>query len=162
MARARLEQAAATIGLTPNDEVNSLYARESAEEFDVPQTFVALNRTQGGVTPEYLERQSSRLLFDRSKDVERWSVRFRHGAVRIERFRYVGAPAEEADAPPRAGSVYDAYIILTYHRGKECSPMYASFEAKEGDEASVAVHIPEEDSARETLEALGWVPSPSH
>src|SRR5690606_12095033 len=83
-ARARLEQAAAAIGATANDEVNSLFAREAREDHQVPRTYVAVGRGGTTVTSAVLERQGSRVLFDRPKDVDRWSVRLRHGDARLE------------------------------------------------------------------------------
>jgi NhaP-type Na+/H+ or K+/H+ antiporter len=134
LARARLELVAAAVGLTPNNEVNSLFAREAKETFRVPETYVATGRSEGiGVTRSLLEKQGSHALFDRPKDVERWTVRIRHGAARIQTFRFEGAPEKEPEEAAEAArsSALDPYIILAVKRG---------------------------EAALEALRELGWVP----
>ncbi|MEN8181041.1 MAG: cation:proton antiporter, partial [Myxococcota bacterium] len=161
LARARPEQAAAVVGLTPNETVNSLFAREAREQFRVPESYVAVARGEGGLPEEILERQRSHLLFDRPKDVARWNVRFRHGDVRQGRFVRSGeseapAGASETRTPRRP----DSFLILTLQRGGRVDPMHANLELREGDEATVVLHVEEEAEALEALATLGWTPAP--
>jgi len=171
LARARLDQARAVVGLSPNDEVNSLFAREAADEFDVPETYVAINRVVGGtLTPALLEKQGSRVVFDGPKDVERWNVRFRHGAARVERFHWVGLPEEDeageeaaaeagkAEAPLRTKEPADPFVILAVARGATLQVMHPAFAPRAGDVASVAVHVPEAREAHDQLARRGWAP----
>ncbi len=153
LAQARLQQAAIAIGATPNDEINSLFAREAREQYDVPEAYVAINRSGTGITPNALERQGARLLFDRPKDVERWSVRVRHDAVRHERWRFAHKPDA---APPAESSATDSWLVLAVERGDRLLPMHAQLAAREGDLAHVLVHVPEAERAREALHARGW------
>jgi NhaP-type Na+/H+ or K+/H+ antiporter len=162
--RSRPELAGAVVGLTPNETVNSLFAREAQEEFGVPKSFVAVGRGSTRVPAEILERQGSRVLFDRPKDVARWNVRFRHGQARVARFRF-RAPAPEAEATPPAREPaaatqrrLDAFVILTLKRGDSVTPMHTGVEPKEGDEAAVALYLEEESEAMEALRDLGWEP----
>ncbi len=155
LARARLQQAGLVLGVTPNDEINSLFAREAREQFDVQESYVAMGRSGTGVTKAVLERQRAHLLFDRSKDVERWSVRIRHGAVRRQRWRFERAPAE---TPPSEGTVTDPWLVLALERAGRLLPMHASLEPREGDVAHVLVHEPESERASEALRARGWLP----
>jgi NhaP-type Na+/H+ or K+/H+ antiporter len=155
LARARLEQAAVAVGLTPNDEVNSIFAREARDAFRVPRTYVAVSRIGTAVTPAVLERQSSRSLFDRPKDVERWSVRLRHDAARLERYRHRG---EGADSAPAAapGGASDPWLVLAVERSGTVEPMYDGFVPRAGDVGFVLVHVPEATAAAEALHRLGW------
>ncbi|HEY8494329.1 MAG TPA: cation:proton antiporter [Myxococcota bacterium] len=153
LARARLEQAALALGVTPNDEVNSLFAREAREEFGVPSTRVALGPdTQ--VSTAVLQRQGMRVLFDRAKDVERWSVRLRHGAARRERWRFAGG----AQPAPAQTPGEDGWLVLTLTRGGVTEPMHADLVPREGDEAEVLVHEPEAEAAAQALRERGWEP----
>ena len=157
LARARLEQAGLAIGVTPNDEVNSLFAREAREQFRVPVACVALGRDTS-VSRAVLDRSGIHRLFDRPKDVERWSVRLRHGAVRREVWRFVRAPA----APPtEPASAADSWLMLAVARGGVLEPMQADRAPRAGDLATVLVHEPEAAQAAEALRARGWEPVPA-
>lgn len=158
LARARLERARYVVGLTANDELNSLFAREARQEFGVRETYVAVSRT-GTPVSEILEKQASRVLFDRPKDVERWNVRLRHNGARVYHFRYRGEP-ESTEKPARSPESprQDPYILLAVKRGSLWAPMHAGFVPREGDVAAVAVYPPEESQARGQLARLGWEP----
>jgi len=151
LVRARLDRCRAAIGLTANDEVNSLFAREARDDFDVPETYVAVGRGTT-VTRRILRKQASRALFDAPKDVERWNVRFRHGQVRLERFRFAGKP-EEGSEPE---SAVDPFVILAVDRDETRLPMHADLEPREGDVAVIGLYEPEAEAARRVLEARGW------
>lgn len=157
LGRARLEQVGLALGVTPNDEVNSLFAREAREQLRVPAAAVALGR-ESGVSGAVLERSGIRPLFDRPKDVERWSVRLRHGAVRRERWRFAGAPEEPPAAP---GGAVDPWLVLAVARGGAIEPMRADLAPRPGDLAIVLVHEPEAALADEALRARGWEPAPA-
>lgn len=164
LARARLGQARAVVGLTPNDEVNSLFAREARDDFNVPATFAAINTLTKGMTPALLRKQGSHMLFDAAKDVERWNVRFRHGIARLDRFHWVGAPEEPSavsDAETdRARGVNEAdpYVILLVRRGSRWDLMHADLSPRTGDVAVVAIHAAEVNEAYTELARLGWAP----
>lgn len=161
LAQARLEQARIAISVTPNEEVNSLFAREVGEQFDVPTTLAAISSSTSGVTPEMLARQGSGVLFDASTDVERWNVRFRHEMVRMGEFRYVGLPpkADEASAPAMVSGARTApYLILAVVRGGHVLPMSVDLTPKPDDVAVVALYAPETEEAHAALLALGWTP----
>jgi Trk K+ transport system NAD-binding subunit len=157
LARARPEQAEAVVGLTPNETVNSLFAREAREQYRVPESYVAVARGERGLPGEILERQGSYVLFDRAKDVARWNVRFRHGQTRLLRFQLRTAPEPRSDShETRTPRRPDSYVILTIHRGDRVLLMHAGLEVREEDEAVVALHREEEAEAFETLGSLGW------
>ncbi len=156
LVRARLDRCRAAIGLTANAEINSLFAREARDDFGVPETYVAVGRTEG-VPTRILEKQASRMLFDGPKDVERWNVRFRHGAVELASFRFA-EPREDEEAPAPVGSL-DAFVILLLERGGARQPMHAELEPRAGDLARVAIYGPEAPAARGALARAGWLPA---
>jgi hypothetical protein len=163
LTRARLERCRAAVGLTANDQVNSLFAREASEDFNVESTYVALARSQRGVTPRILAKQSSRLLFDGAKDVERWNVRFRHGLAGVRTFVASGVVPEEPPpaAAAEAGDETDPFAVLAVRRGGTWWPMHAGYQPKEGEAARVAIYRAEAPRALEALAALGWEPEPA-
>jgi len=162
LARARLERAAAVVGLTANDELNSLFGREARDDFDVRETYVALGRGKSAVTDRILEKQESRVLFDGPKDVERWNVRFRHEqahAVELQ-FRGVPEPAEDPPSQTSNANETDSHLLLAVCRDEEWAPYHQRFEARVGDNALAAVHSSEQERALAALLELGWEPAP--
>lgn len=164
LARARLGQARAVVGLTANDEVNSLFAREAREDFGVPSVFAAINRVTAGMTPALLEKQGTHMLFDGPKDVERWNVRFRHGSAGIHRFHWEGAPeTDEEDGNGngeglRSSRDVDPYVVLAFRRGSAWQLMRVGAVPRSGDVALVAIHEPETREAHTMLARAGWAP----
>ncbi len=152
LARARLERARAVLGITPNDEVNSLFAREATDDFGVESTYVARSRDQSSVRERILEKQGSHALFDGPTDVLRWNVRFRHQLGDVTRFRFVGTSEESEEN----GRHDDGYILLTRRRGEEVVPMHMGLAIREGDEADVALFLTERDDMIEKLRRSGW------
>lgn len=153
LSRARLEQARAALGITPNDEVNSMFAREAADDFNVQNTFVARSREQSSVRDRLLEKQGSHALFDAPTDIDRWNVRFRHSSALIRKMSY-RRPSEliEENSPEPA----DGYVMLTTERDGTIEPMFEGFEPKEGDYVDIAIYEPELDNVLQRLNQKGW------
>lgn len=182
LARMRLEQARAVIGLTPNHEVNHHFAGEARDSFGVRETYVAVNREGAAVAIRMAEKQQSRVLFDRPKDVERWNVRFRHGQTERRDFAFAGPPEErrrdaearkarkeEAPLEQEAGareaeetSRDDPYVLLAVRRGERGRwlPMHRDHRLEVGDVAAIALHVPDRAKALTALAHLGWEPLP--
>jgi NhaP-type Na+/H+ or K+/H+ antiporter len=169
LARMRLERARAAVALTSNDQVNGHFAREALDRFDVPSTYVAVDRKEAAVTARIAERAGIRALFDGPKDIERWNVRLRHAQASVRRFRFAAPPASAADAPklaretePQAAGLVDPYLVLAVRRGgAPWSPMSHDYEPRPDDLAAVAVHQAEEALALESLRQAGWSPAPA-
>jgi NhaP-type Na+/H+ or K+/H+ antiporter len=161
LSRARLERALLVVGLTPNDEVNSLFAREAFEEFDVRESFVAVSRRDRALGARILEKQQSRVLFGGRTDVERWSTRIRHGiasVVELTRTAAAAEPAADGDAQTDGGS--DAFLRLAWRRGDAgWLPFHAGAATAPGDRIAVALHDAERDGALATLRQLGFAPA---
>jgi hypothetical protein len=162
LTRGRIDQAAVSIGLTANSAANSLFARESVEDFAVPEVYVAVASDRPGVTQHRVEQQRGKVLFDSPKDLERWNVRFRHGEAVVEYFRYMGRPpvAEGEGVDTQKGPLGDGrgerWVLLTIHRDKASKPMHVGLEPKEGDIGAFVLHVPAAEEARSILVNLGW------
>ncbi len=161
LAQAGLDQAKLAVAVTSNEEVNSLFAREVAEQFDVPATLAAIDSSTSGITPDMLARQGTGVLFDGPTDVERWNVRFRHDMVRVRPFRYAGAPvpAQEAEATPPADVHARPFVILAVGADDRRDPMSAAYVPQPGDDATIALYTLEAERAHEALRVLGWHPA---
>jgi NhaP-type Na+/H+ or K+/H+ antiporter len=163
MMRMRLERARLVVGITPNTQVNQHFAGDAREEYDVREGYVAVAREGSDVVLRNVERQASRVLFDRPKDVDRWNVRLRLGQAEIRIFSY--SPPSEGDAtatpPVDLEGTVDPFLVLAVCRGERWAPMFSSFEAVAGDQAGIAVHRAEEEAALRELAARGWTPDVS-
>ena len=69
----------------------------------------------------------------------------------------IGPDAPVRDAGPSPGRG-EQYLILTVERAGSVRPMSMGFSPREGDSASVALHLPEAEEATAVLAAAGWVP----
>jgi len=156
LSRMHLERARVAIGLTPNAELNHAFALDAHEEYGVAEVYIAASRGPGNASARLAERHSTRVLFDRPKDVDRWNVRLRHGLANPWRLRYA-APSADGEAVP-SGSSPDAYLLLAVRRDGVWLPMHHEFGAKNGDEGIALVLATEAKGAEATLKAMGWEP----
>jgi hypothetical protein len=92
------------------------------------------------------------MLFDRAKDVERWSTRLRHDATVLETWRFESG----AGRVEETGGTSDAWIILTIERANVIQPMHAAWSPNPGDLATVLVHDRERERAEQALRDAGW------
>ena len=170
--RAQMELVGTTIGLTPNEHLNSLFVEQTRTMFGVPQGLVAVNAYTGEALPEHIQRHEADVLFEEPHDVERWSVRLRHKDVEVGHFEFhplMESNTDEGETnenPPEGASEGESqnfparqerFVILTLERKGEVSPMTRSVEPKRGDGASVALYLPEREQAISQLRALGWI-----
>lgn len=171
MQRARFESIDTVVALTGNDSLNGVFVRRAHELFGVPKGLVATNQTRGGLASEMVGHGGADTVFDGQHDVQRWDVRARRGDLEIVRRRF-GEPLEVAEeeesettasglsaSAPNANSTAasgERYVILATERGDKVVPMSAGLVPRRGDEATVAIHIPDREDALRLLEAAGW------
>jgi len=153
--RARIESVGTVIGTTSNDELNGLFVSRARELFSVPEGWIALSRSDIGLSADVVRGSDAHVLFEGPHDMERWDVRDRHEELLIEYREY--APQDgELPALARAG---ERFVFLSVRRGKRTFPMYAAFEPRAGDVAAVAVHAPELERVDAELREIGWTRS---
>ncbi len=150
VAQSQLQRARAVIGLTANGEVNSLFAREAIHEYGVPEAYAAL--TPDRRVPEaMLERQGILSLFDGTKDVEGWNVRFRHGRASVALFAF--EPGPDLAVLPEGE---DRLVLLVRRRGGRWLVEHRGLAPRAGDESWVAIDLESEEAALEALSRAGW------
>ena len=161
--RAQMELVGTSIGLTPNEHLNSMFIDQTHNLFGVPEGFVALESLEGDKIPEHIQRHDGKVLFESPHDIERWAVRTRHNDLDIDHFVYQ-PPLEsipdkmtkENEPPAAQPGNNDRFVILAIRRKTSMVPMSLDYELKEGDLASVAIYRPERDQALQTLHEGGW------
>ncbi len=85
--RAGLEDMAACIGLTSNEEVNFLFARRARRVLRVSLHYVALHDGKGHVTADMIHKEDSLVLFGYNRDIDLWIMRVRRKLVSLEIWR---------------------------------------------------------------------------
>ncbi len=155
--RADLDGRAGAVAVTPNEEINLLFARKAREEFKVPKVWVALRSEQASVTPEMVRDVGARLLFGRPRNLGLWSARLGRGAAPIERWQL----AEEADfsvtePAPSTNHPMNFVLPLTLERGASCLPIDDRSDFRPGDVGQFAVLDDHREEAEAWLAQEGW------
>ena len=115
----------------------------------MPSGYVAGDRVDTGLASELLRSGDAKALFEGPHDVERWDVRSHHGGLDLQH-RVFQEPEQgesedgKKENPPIIG---ERFAILAVRRGKRILPMSSDYEAKPGDIASIAVHVPDREEA---------------
>ncbi len=157
--RARFEMVGTAIGLTSDEILNSIFVTEARERFAVPDGHVARSSLGSSASPDFVERQEAKVLFEGPHDVDRWDVRWRHGDLSVERLPFRAdsiAPDPSESAMQESESTQELYVILAIRRGERAFPMSRGFQPRNGDIAAVAVHDPDRDEALRRLGEMGW------
>ena len=148
------------VALTGNKTLNGVFVERAKDNFGVPRGLVAATEIDGGLVSELVEREEADVIFDAPHDIDRWDLRWRRGDVQVLPFVFhpaIGPDAPVRDAGPSPGRG-EQYLILTVERAGSVRPMSMGFSPREGDSASVALHLPEAEEATAVLAAAGWVP----
>ncbi|MDX1502872.1 MAG: sodium:proton antiporter [Thermoanaerobaculia bacterium] len=156
--RAELDSRAGVIGLTPNEEVNFLFAQRVRKEFRQPAVWVALRADSSRVTAEMLQRAGVRSLFGASRDVSRWIGRLRRGAATVETWeRSAAPPADEPGSSlgPGADPTRSALPMLLQRKGRS-RPYDGGAAPAPGDRLRVAIAEERRAEAEEWLADHGW------
>jgi hypothetical protein len=159
MQRARFDSVQTAVAMTGNKTLNGVFVSRAHEGFGVPQGLVAVSQTDGGLIDELMQRRKADVVFEGFHDVQRWEVRSRRGDVEIMRRRFREAVREgEEDVTDEAvaSTAGERLVVLALHRGDRVEPMSMGMKPQRGDEATVAIHIPEREEALRALEAMGW------
>jgi len=164
--RAQMELVGTSIGLTPNEHLNSMFVDQTRNLFGVPQGFVALESFEGGKIPEHIQRHDGKVLFEGPHDIERWAVRLRHKDIEITPFTYHKPLDQNEDTLIETKETRkpnplnnERFVILAIRRKDTIVPMSMGYELKEGDVGMVAIYRPEHDEAHEQLHEGGWKPT---
>ena len=156
--RAGIESAESVIGMTPNDEVNLLFARE-ARHHKVPRVYVALQRSTGNVTDEMVTETGARLLFGTRREIDLWRLRLRRGTAERQTWVYTGKNGAGLYEDPRDLTDEEMILLpLVRYRGDRVELMDEDTTFDEGDRLSLLLFTEKRDTTHTWLEGKGWRP----
>jgi len=158
LARADLDSKLGCIALTPNEEVNLLWANRVRTETRAPRLYVALRAGPRSIPPETAHEAGAVVLFGKGEPVDLWSRRLESGNATLARWRFTGeavereVPEEEAVADER-----EVLLILTVRRPGRVRPVDDETTFRTGDEADIAIFTDRRAEAESWLRQNGWV-----
>lgn len=154
LARAELDSKLGCIALTPNEEVNLLWANKVRAETRAPRVYVTLRTGPGSIPSDNVHEAGAAVLFGRGAPVATWSQRLDAGHATVERWRLERAkPAETTADEPE-----NAYLMLTVRRQNRVRPVDDSTTFRERDEADIAILNDRREGVIAWLKQGGWVP----
>lgn len=155
LAQADPDSRVGCIAITPNEEVNLLFAKRVREETRTPSLFVALQREQEGVPIETVHEARATVLFGRSRRLDEWTERLDHGRARVERWARSSAADDGEDA------LHDvhALLVLAVRRRNRMRPYDDEVQLGAREEIAVIVDEEARPDAEQALRARNWAPA---
>jgi hypothetical protein len=157
LARAELDERRGCIAVTPNEEVNLLFAGLAAEEFDVESIFVALRHGQGSIKAATVAARGAQVLFGKPRDLDLWILRLRRGLAAPERWKLERKP-RDGDGMSSLDFTRQLVLPLILHRGSRVWPIGEGSPPREGDQVDFVLFTEQLEKARAELHGRGWRP----
>jgi hypothetical protein len=171
LARAEIDSKLGCIALTPNEEVNLLWASKVRAETRAPRVYVALRPGPRSIPSGDVHEAGAVVLFSKGIPVTTWSERLDNGEATVERWRLgrssaVAQKEPSADAQnewaagqehDRADGPEDALLMLTVRRPGGIRPASDETPYRERDEADIAIVEAGRGRAESWLRENGWV-----
>ncbi len=145
------------LGLTPNEEVNLLFAKTVREEAREPEMYVALLQGHGSVQPPQVHEARASVLFGGTRPLDLWAERFQAGTARVERWSRTQPlpPAAYDDVTPATSGWL---LFLAVRRRGRMRPFDDEVQLGANEDIAVAVWEQRRAEAEEWLRAQGWSP----
>jgi NhaP-type Na+/H+ or K+/H+ antiporter len=161
--RAQIEDRRACVAVTPNEEINLLFARTAIDEFKLDRVLVAVRRHQSTVNPKIVQAAGAEVLFGSPRDLDMWSVRLRRGFARLESWKLNAKDAKGREGEGEPDQNADIFgfprtllLPMVVVRGGEATPIRSGRELRKGDVVHFAVQEERADDAAEWLALNDW------
>ncbi len=159
LSQARIGDMATAIALTPNEEVNLIFAERCRREYRVEHTLVALNKGLGHVSAEMAAEAGARVLFASHRDIGLWSIRLRRGQANLERWRFGhDEQSDVAEIKPDQLNMAQLILPLVVYRNDRATPVDDHTAFRPGDEVALVIFREKHNQAAAHLRKLGWTP----
>ncbi|RMG45098.1 MAG: sodium:proton exchanger [Acidobacteria bacterium] len=153
--RAEVETRAGCVAVTPNDEVNLLFADKVREIARGPDLYVALRHGHGSVSPGMVHDLDAKVLFGAPRTLDRWARLAERGEVSVE--TWVAAARIE----PSAASLDSPapLVPLAVCRGRKAAPAAGLEDIPEGTRVVFAIEKERREEAESWLREAGFAPA---
>ena len=159
LARAQADGFTTALALTPNEEVNLIFANKMRKDFKVPTVMVALHLAKGQVSPDMVEKAGGTLMFGMLRDIDNWSVRLQRGTAAAELWERREKTSSKYYAEPGSpDNTAKATLPLLAHKKGRVSVVDDRTIFGEGDRVTVLVDLQRDSDAKNWLRARGWAP----
>jgi NhaP-type Na+/H+ or K+/H+ antiporter len=154
--RARIEEMAGCIGLTPNEELNLMFVNQAREQFKVPQRLISISKSEGHTSIEAVNKTGVSVLFGAPYDVELWAVRLRRKIASVE--QWISNPEEkDVESIPISEIPIQCLIPMMILRKDKAVLADNKTEFQPGDHVSFIVFNELRGDALKWFEQNGWV-----
>src|SRR5690606_3894188 len=156
--RAEAGSRAGFVALTPNEEVNLLFAQHVRAFNKNAPVLVALDALSEGITPDMVYAEGARVLFGASYRTARWVQRFERGEVQLETWR-AGPEVAERDAglpDEERRAEGDELLPMVIQRRGDVAPVADRQRILEADQVTFAVHRSRAEQATARLKNWGF------
>lgn len=154
--QAELDTRAGCLGVTTNEEVNLLFARQSKKDFKVPRVWVALRRGHLGIDEAAVHRIGGHVLFGEPQAIDRWRLRLEQGDATVELWRYDG----EKPSSTLVDRDLDLLVLpLAVRRGRSVLPVGEKLGFQKGDLVTLAIARQGRDEILSWLGGQAWAPA---
>jgi Trk K+ transport system NAD-binding subunit len=154
---AGIDDRAGCIGLTPNEDVNLVFARTVRMRYRVPEAWVALRRSRQHVTRHMIDQFDGHVLFGEARSVEQWVRRLEGATVSIETWRWAPDDRTKTLRVAVPGDLEHLVLPLVVRSKGHAAPVDERTALRAGDEMVVALES--DAAAREWLHRQGWRPA---
>ena len=145
--RGQIDDRAAAIALTPNAEVNLLFAQR-VNKMKVARIYMALPKGQASVRPDMAARLGAEVLFGEPRDIDLWAVRARRRLIEVDRWQ---PPARQGDDGAAWGMPHGLLLPMLAERDGRRFPLTGAVLPRKVEAVHVAI------LAERREEAYGWL-----
>jgi NhaP-type Na+/H+ or K+/H+ antiporter len=154
--QAALDTRAGCLGVTTNEEVNLLFARQAKKDFKVPRVWVALRRGHLGINEEPVHRLGGHVLFGEPQRIDLWTLRLERGEATVESWLYEGGRPSSG----LVGGDLDLRLIpLAVRRNGSVLPVDEKLAFQPGDLLSLVIAREGRAEVLDWLADHGWSPA---
>jgi NhaP-type Na+/H+ or K+/H+ antiporter len=155
--RAELDDRAGCVAVTPNEEVNLLFARRAQEFSKIKRVWVALQKGHLSVTKRMVKRAEASVLFVEPRDIELWALRLARKTATIECWRRISsATLTPEERKELYADLRDVLLPVAVRRSRQLVPVDEQLMFRKKDELFVVVSNDQCERAHNWLHSRGW------
>lgn len=154
--RANLDRFAGGIAVTPNEELNFLFAVRARDDFGMAKVWAAIQLRDGHLTSDMIHSVSVSLLFAGNCDPHDWSVTLRKNAATVATWEYRGRSVIEAGDNFVPAKLHAAVLPMLHQNGRKVIPVGEMTRIRKGHKVSFLILDSKRNEVIDWLKAHDW------